>query len=202
MAMGKMVRAPRPLGPALSKRQFRAVTKLINKGKELHTYQYYVDANVPNTKTLVELTDITIGSQYYMRDDCNTITVRAIKGHVGIAGADSSNRMRVIIARSKDGPLYTTDFPAIGAQPDLDKMQVYWDRTFLVSQYGPYFLSNIPVNIKLAKGKIPGVNVRYDGTTSTSAISGGIYLYYISDSAAASDPLLISHLNIKFYEKD
>lgn len=187
-------------GPKLSQRQFRQVTKIVNRGKQLKYYYTITNLSATNTRQILDLDSMVAGNDNDQRET-SVIQAVSLKGHISVRGADSSNVIRILICRSKKGVLTSADMPLLYGVPDEDLMQVYWDRLILLTTDGPYAINNMAVNIKFKNKKVPGLNIRYDGNAVTP-IENGLYIFFISDSIAAADPIVVPLLKLRFYEKD
>lgn len=186
---------------SLSTRQFRQVVKIVNAKKELKRVYYNLNAFAStDTGNTTEITSISEGNNWNERDS-DRIQCLSLKGNIQLYGPDTTNTIRVMIVRSKTGPLVLGDFPTLAGQPDLDKYQILFDRTYMTASEMPITERSF-ISIKFKNKKVPGLNVGYDNSVSNSfAQSNPIYLWSRSDSALEADPLINGQLELKFYDK-
>lgn len=174
----------------LNKRQVKQVQKIVEKNKQLRTA--YVDLDdasfASSSPVFVELTSIAEGDDNNLRDsdriNLKSIRLNLVASKLPATTNGDVTTIRVLIARSKTGPLTVADFPASTiALPDNDKMQVLYDRYYAL---GPYdtdgifidsVLREIPIKLKFANKKVPHLTVGYDDDVSaTAAQHNPIYL--------------------------
>lgn len=189
------------VGAKLSRRQFKQVVKIVNSKKQIKRNYFMLPSfQAAPLGATAELTSIAEGDDWNQRDS-DRIQVQKIKGSFVVIGLDSANTIRFMIVRSKIGPLTLAAFPTLTGVPDLDKMQVYFDRTYITTSACPVVPERQFVNIKFKKGKIPGLNVGYDDNVSSSfAQNNPIYIYAISDSQVTPDPIFNGDLVVSFYD--
>lgn len=185
----------------LNFKQVKQVQKIVNKNKRYKTYQRIITTEGNTTGDLREFTNNSIGNSQDQREN-QTIFVHRIKFQMSIINDGVYNVYRVLVVRSKQGALALADMPAYSGAPDLDKMQVYYDR--LVSSYAP---NTQPPTIlgmthKFKTKKIPHLKVGYDTNTSaTDAQENALYLFIVGNTAEASAANLVDILmEVNYYD--
>lgn len=111
------------------------------------------------------------------------------------------NTIRVIVARSKIGPLVVGNFPAaINTVPDLDKMQIYEDKIFSFGTAGSAAFLNTELFKSFRNKKVPHLLIGYDETTSaTVAQNNPLYVYFLT----LQDSIVVQgYSRLKFFDKD
>lgn len=188
MPAGKIYKYPR----RLNTRQVKQVQKIVNKNRTFKTDFQFVNVEPNTTGALVEFTDIDQGDDYNQRDT-DRILLQGIRAMLSLDLDGQDNRIRVLIVRSKIGPLVLADFPAYNTQPNLDKMQVYYEYyvgTSVADADRPF---QIRYKKKFNKGKIPHMKVTYaDSVSVTAAQSNPVYLFTVGNVAAATSTSLLS----------
>lgn len=220
----KYSRDPRSL-PArkLNRRQVKQVQKIVNSNMFLKQTYLAVANNtaVASTGTLLEITAIPDGDAFNQRES-NRLRLLSYNAKYQFRNSSSNTissgtetpRLRMLIVRSKQGPLVLADLPTtVTGLPDLDRMQVYHDRV----HYLPYFLytgtteaGNIPGDLATINDiqdfksfhnkKTPHLNVGFDLLSDEFANVNPIYILFITD--VDSIPLVSGWTHIKFFDKD
>lgn len=185
----------------------KQVQKIVNKNKQYREHYISLFSEFNTTGVLTEITAIgeAAGTDWYGRE-ANTIQVK----HLTITGDYYNNDAtatlnRLMVVRSKVGPLALADMPAYNAQADLSKMEVMYDKPFAANP-GATDGVRIPlINYKhsFKTGKIPHLNVGYvDATSATAAQKNPLYIYLIGSTAAAStDNAIFGHIKLNYFDK-
>lgn len=171
----------------------RVVKNILHKSKETKFAGFSADAtdvqDVGRTPITVHLSAIAQGDGENERDGT---LVRAtglyFKGFV--AGADTTNVVRLIVARYKHDWL-SAPFGSIAPTTllDLDTFDVLWDKMLVTGSSGPA-VRPFEIKINLRKKNKLGMPITFDGTASNNVSVNPLYLYAVSDSGAISDPTI------------
>lgn len=205
MPMGRIVRvAPRSNKRGLNYKQVKQVQKIVNSNKSLKTKRLSVQQSPTSAGTLTEITGVSEGDDYNQRNS-DRINALSIKMALTLSH-DTTNTgrvsSRVVIARSKVGPLALGDFTlSATAQQDLDKMQILYDRCFQTDPDAP--VVNDILHYKSFKNrKVPHMVVGYDDDASaTAAQNNPIYLLTYS-SDASDGPAFQGYIDFKFMSRN
>ncbi len=155
----------------LTGRQRTQVKKLITSNQQVKQLWLSVNNIFTDAGTLQELTTIGEGNDF---DERNTDRIKVLSArlHVSI-GPTAVNSLeqtdRVMIVRSKRGPLLLADLPGIFSAPDLDKFQVLLDRYLFYSGQSEQDQSTIDMFHSFKKGRIPHMKCIYDDDVSATA---------------------------------
>lgn len=202
MPAGRMVKVvsanPRR---GLNFKQVKQVQNIINKNKQLkHVYQS-AGNTISTTGVLKEFTSVAEGDNFNNRDG-DKIGVQSIRAMLSLRNNSSTptaQDIRVMIVRGKYGPLVVGDMPAITGAPDLDKMQVYYDETFTLSDIEFDHPMQRNFKKKFRNRKIPHLLVGYDDDESaTAAQRSPIYLYHIG-TEATNVAAIRGYVYLKFF---
>jgi len=199
----------------LNRRQFKQVQKIVDKDKQLkQCWTPLTSASFSSTPYFVELTELAEGEDFNQRDSdlVNAISLD-VKFTIARSAATTNgtaSTVRIMIVRSKVGPVVVADLPASptsSTQPNLTKYSVLYERFISI---GPYDSDGIFIDtvckdiqhkIKFKKGKIPHLGLMYDDAVSaTAAQKNGIYLYV--DNSDATTLTLAGQSRLKYYDKD
>ena len=193
----------RTRGKRLSGKQVKQVSRLINKNKRLKQKWLSVDNQVPSTGSLAEISDVPQGNGYNQRDS-EKILARSIQLSLSLnstAGGFETSNVRIMIVRSKKGPLALSDLPGVFVEPNLDNLQVYFDKHYQINEN-----NSMPVLIDYYKsfsnGKIPHMVIGYINANN-AAINNPVYLYYINEPVGGGGPdgpSLEGYHIIKFFD--
>lgn len=203
--MGRIVRvAPRRTkGRSLNYKQVKQVQKIIQKNKQLKNHRAEINTGtVDNTGILNEISAISEGDDFNNRDG-DKIQALSIKMH-GPVRSDTSatgfTTLRVMICRGKFGPLVIGDMPAdTNEQPDLDKMQIYYDRNFTVGHLDTRVVNDVGYYKSFKNSKVPHLLLHYDDDTSATACqSNPLYIFHVSN-AATNGPRQTGWIDLKFF---
>lgn len=203
MPMGKLIRVSRSSKRGLNFKQVKQVQKIINTGKQIKTFRTTHDVTTTNAGFFVDLSAVTEGDDFFQRDGdkIHAVSLKTVASMLGTTALATKATIRVLIVRSKTGPLVVGDMPAaLLAQPDLDKMQVLYDHhyQFTASGLGDQIEINYFKSFK--NRKVPWMNILYDDDESALlSQSNGVYLFLDTD-AAANGPLFRGYSVLKFYD--
>lgn len=125
------------------------------------------------------------------------ILVTGYYGKFQIAGADTTNIVRMIIYISKEN----TTMSGVSTYDlvDLDKYTILEDKIVTLSQNGE-FIKSFTLGKKFNRGAKKGMTVQFDGNTGADVVKNDIKMYVVSDSLAVSDPTFSG--NVRLYFKD
>lgn len=187
----------------LNNRQVKQVQKIINKNRRLKVFQEYFLETIDSGDDLKEFTAIPEGDDIGERDT-DTIHLMSIKLMLSINNHATATvqRLRVMVARGRNGPLAIGDFPATpGTAPDLDKIQVYYDEIINLPA-----VDIDPFQIRWFKSfktrRIPHLNVRYDDAASATAAQHNPVYLFMSSSEATNGASVAGYIITKFYDVD
>jgi len=216
MAGGKITRVYRaPAGRKLNFRQVKQVQKIVNANKQLKQCWTPVDQSPSSTTPyFLELTQLAEGEDFNQRDsDLVSAIGLNLKFTINRLAATTNSTVstvRMMVVRSKVGPLVVGDLPASPASatmPNLTKYQVLYERFISI---GPYdsdgifidtVCKDISVSFKFRKGKIPHLGLMYDdGVSATACQKNAIYLYL--DNSDATTLAAVGQSVLKYYDKD
>lgn len=206
MPMGQMYRAPQPTGArrGLNYKQVKQVQKIIQKNQQLKVFRTQLAVTGVTAGTLVELSAISEGDNFNNRDG-DKIKVQSLKMPFAIEGDTASTilqRVRILVVRSKTGPLVAANFPAsLTGQPDLDKMQVYYDRMYSYMDQQESISDNVtvPMYKSFKNKKVPHLLCHYDDDVSaTDCQQNPIYLWIVglSNTTPVS---IVGYADLKFF---
>lgn len=186
----------------LNNRQVKQVQKIINSNKLLKVFYTAMPGGIASaTPQLIPLDSVTKGDEFFQRDS-DRINVQSLKLTLGIYNtAAAVNTIRIIVLRSKVGPLVVGDLPAaINTVPDLDKMQVYEDRIYSFGTAGSAAFFNDQMFKSFKNKKVPHMKVGYDETVSaTLAQDNPLYIYFLT----LQDSIVVQgHARLKFFDRD
>lgn len=197
MPMGKLVRSTRPL----NRRQVKQVQKIVDINKKLKQNWTFATDTIDTTGYLLEFTAIPEGDDFNQRSS-DKIRLQSIRAQLAVRQTGvtpSSADVRVMIVRGKFGPLAVGNMPAYNAEPDLDRMQVYYDfiTTLADVEINPIHLTYMK---KFRTKKVPHISVNYDDDVSgTAAQNNPLYLYAVG-STAANAPFLRGYIKAKWFD--
>lgn len=183
----------------LNRPQVRQVQKIINANKDLKRKWIELSHDPSTTAVVTEATAISEGDNFDNRID-DTIRVHSMYvqwcyNHDTTA-ADGSTRLLVL--RARYGQLDATDIPAVGATPDYDKLQVYYDEviTFEAESTEPVCRTFYKT---FKNKKIPHMKVKYDDDVSaTDAVINPLYVASVGDGANA--PRIKGYVLVKYFD--
>lgn len=128
----------------------------------------------------------------------NQVTVTGLYARFIVTGADSTNKVRIVIYMPKDSD-DTLSGVDIHTNIDLDKYTILYDNVCLTTSNGD--------NNKLClfkksfhSGVRKGIRVIWHSATGTDVAKNAIKMYVVSDSDAASDPTFTG--GYRMYYKD
>lgn len=187
MPAGRLVKVvARNPRSGLNFKQVKQVQRIINKNKQLKHVYISAASTISTTGVLKEFTTVTEGDNFNNRDG-DKIGVQSIRFQLSIRNnstTPTAQDCRIMLVRGKYGPLATGDMPAIAGAPDLDKMQVYYDETFSMSDIEFDMPMQRNFKKKFTTKKIPHLLVNYDDDVSASvAQKNPLYLFYIGTEA-------------------
>jgi len=206
MPAGRMyVSARRSKQRSLNFKQVKQVQKIIQKNKQLKNVRKEIASNgITTTGILQEITAISEGDNFNNRDG-DKVQVLSMKLHSNIySGAAGTNntQIRCMLVRGKYGPLALADMPADEReQPDLDKMQVYFDRLYTLGAAGSGddHINGVLHYKSFKNSKVPHLLVHFDDDESaTAAQSNPLYIFAISNTAA-NGPSWEGWVDTKFF---
>lgn len=194
-------------GKKLTFNQVKQVQKIVNKNKQYREHFIYISTESNSTGYLGELTNV----QYNLASDYNdrvgnTLQVKHIEVKLDYLKADTVGQLnRILIVRSKVGPLISTDFPVVNAQANLSRMEILYDKMFYERSGAATGGVEPVVNFKhsFKSSKVPHLNVEFvDEDSTTAAQKNPIYIWIISETAAAStDNLVTGYSKLHYYDK-
>lgn len=205
MPAGKLVRI-RPRRK-LNLTQVKQVQKIVNKNKSYRENFIHYQIECNTTGYLLEITSISeaTGSDWYDRES-NSIQVKHLEIQGDYIADATSNTTRIIVCRSKIGPLVAADFPTTSTQANLDKMEILYDK--LKSFYMPTSsaTSQLPLihyKHSFKTGKVPHLNVAYvDAISATAAQKNPLYIWIIGSLAAgATVNAAIGQIKLHYFDK-
>lgn len=145
------------------------------------------------------LNTISGGSGKSARDG-NQIFMSGLHGKFVIAGADTTNIIRVILYIPKDhDDTLTADVLEVKDIVNMDKYTVLTDFYITTSQNGND-AKTFSIRRKFNKGKKRGIVTQWQSSTSTDFSKNPLRLYIVSDSGIVSHPALTGY--IKLFYKD
>lgn len=179
-------RGPMP-GTALSTRQVKQVQKIVEKNKLIKRDNEDLGGTFDTTGDLYELTNIAKGDESFQRDT-DRIAVKRVKLSFSVQNVTANyNSYRVMVVRSKIGPLVAANFPTSIGNADYDKMQVYYDKFHGI---GPGItlidqgIRTHQILVRFSNKKVPHLNVGYDETASaTLARDNPLYMWIVGHTA-------------------
>lgn len=192
----------RNYGPGgLNPKQKKQVSKIINSQKDMK--QAYVSAaQVPilATPVITELSVLTKGDNFSQRSED---TVQSLAMHIqwthGPSATLARQVYRVIIARAKQTPLTVADVPTILASPNYERLQVLFDKIYLVDDVALTTVLTDSKKLKFKKKNIPYMKIGYDeAAAATTAQRNGIY-FMSCTSEATNGPTIQLACSHKFY---
>ncbi len=182
-----------------SNKQMKTIRNMIKSDKSYKEKQQ--DASVAeliNTGDLTEITSISEGDDFNVRasDKCYLTKVEM---QLEITSSVGNDAIRVIIARGRNGPLSTSDFPSTTGAVNIDKLQVYYDKLVLSSLNDARRFS---FKKSFQKGKIPHMVLRYDDAESAFACQHNpVYLWITTDNEVSSGaPVVFGNVTANFYD--
>lgn len=184
MPAGKIYRAP--ARKPLNVRQTKQVQRIIQKNKQFKTFHDSFLISVSDAKDLTEFTAITEGDDYNTRDG-DKIQLKNILVHLSINTTDTpiGGKVRLMMIRSKTGPLVVADLPAYNAEPDLDKYAILYEEFFNMQDDNINPI-NRKIKLKFQNKKVPHMNVHFDDDESaTLAQRNPVYMYWVSSASCA-----------------
>lgn len=203
----------------LNKKEVKQVQKIINKNLLLKQIYLFINNQSPtNVGILTELTAFDTGTQFNQRDS-NRIRLMSYNVKLQFTFPPNDNSLitiRMLIVRSKQGQLSLADLPDFNQQPDLDLMQVYFDKQYAMSPTvvdgttptTSYSLSSNSIindiqDFKSFKTKkVPHLNVGYnDDSTDSPAVTNPIYIYFVTGFSVPTINVN-GWAHMKFYDKD
>lgn len=185
-----------------NRKQVRQVQKIVDSNKKLKSKTNIFELTLSNAGTLTELTAITEGDDFYQRDT-DVIRLMSAKGHYNITNGStaSAQSCRVLIVRSKVGPLVLANMPAINAMPDLDKFVVLYDQYIRLEATKDAYLPIFRFYKSFKNKKVPHLNVIYDDDKDdTASQNHGVYVFTIT-SAPSNQCNLFGIFKIKWFDK-
>ncbi len=187
----------------LNTRQVRQVSKIINSQRILkRKLTMFNSFAVSTTGSLIEISAIAEGDDYQQRTGDIILALKASFSLAFQAG-DVTNLLRVMLVRAKFGSLDVSQMPAIGNEADQDRMQVYFDKHWFMDNVGIVTLNDVQHVKSFTNRKVPGLNIKYDDTTSaTAAQSNALYIYFVSDSGTAPHISAVGHVLLKYFDKN
>lgn len=175
MPMGKIYRYQ---SKGLNRKQFKQVSKIVNKGKRLKTEFADLSGDIDGTGIFQEITAIAEGDDFNQRDS-DVVFLRQVKICMALVPPDTATKQsfRILVVRSKTGPLVVGDMlTSVSGEPDLDKYQVLYDERFGVPAHDIDPIKRNK-NFKFYNRKIPHLRVIYDDDESdTAAQNHGVYI--------------------------
>lgn len=190
MAMSTRYRNYGPAG--LSGKQKKQVKGIINRQKDMkQTWVGISQVPVAATPVISELSLVSKGDNFSQRaeDTIQSLSMK-IQWSYGPAATLARQVFRVIIARAKQTPLTVADVPAVTAQPNYERMQVYFDKTYLVDDVALTTILSDSKTLKFKKKNIPYMKISYDeAANATTAFKNGIY--FMSTTAEATNGAVI-----------
>lgn len=187
--------------PGLNFKQVKQVQRIINKNKQLKHVWTSAAQGFSTAGTLIEFTGISEGDNFNNRDG-DKIGLQSIRAQLSMRNnttTPTTQQIRVMIVRGKYGPLVVGDFPTLTGAPDLDKMQVYYDEIWALSDIE----SDPPIQRKFKKKfstrKIPHLLVGYDDDVSASAAQRNPIYLYAETSEATNVARMEGYIYAKFF---
>lgn len=185
----------------------KIVKSIVAHNTELKYFDTAAANSVDYAGSFYDLTALAQGDTDVTRDG-DKLTLRKLKAKLSISLGDTTNLFRIVYFRWKQNNISVTPTQSYFSNPYTnninctyapqnwdthDNFQILYDRTFTLNTYThPQRL--ITVNLKLSK--LP--KVAYDaGSTSGN---NHIYLYLVSDSAAAVHPTVNMINRISFVD--
>lgn len=200
MAMGRIYKPSTQRG--LNFKQVKTVQKLINKNQQMKVVRQAVSSTMNTTGVLTEISTCAEGDNFNNRDG-DKIKCQSIKCVLTItpnASSATSQVVRILVARGKNGPLAIGAFPAtVNAQPDLDQMQVYHDRIYSVVKDQDGINFDVPIYKSFKNKKVPHLLIHYsDAVSSTLANDNPLYLFVLGNNAT-NPPTCAGYTDMKFF---
>lgn len=190
-----------PSSKGFNQKQYKTIRKMIQSDKSYKEKQADASlADLTSTGDLTEFTSIGEGNDFNTRssDKTNLIKIELQVEMLDNVGSGGNTTVRVIVARGRNGPLSTGDFPSTAGAINTDKLQVYYDKISLISDKATAS-KRFTFKKSFAKGKIPHMVLRYDDAESASACQHNpVYLWMISDKA--SGPEVSGNVTANFYD--
>lgn len=174
----------------------RYVKNVLKKDKEqktiVKTYEGESIQDVGRTPIMYHITDIDAGDAQANRDG-NLIKSKRITLSGVLAGADSTNLVRIMLIRSFQTDITAAEMPGLTGAPDYDRYFVLWDKKYIMD-------SDDPLQAIIELTRKVNHHCRYLTTAGTSQTNGRVYLYMVSDSTAVSDPTFSGYVRFTFTE--
>ncbi len=181
-----------------SQKQYKIVRKMIQSDKSYkEKQQSVVNTNLLTTGDLTEITLISEGDDFNVRasDKCYLTKIE-----MQLELGETEGNCRVIVARGRNGPLSTADFPTITGAVNIDKLQVYYDRLLSI-QGGDLMSRRVSFKKSFSKGKIPHMVLRYDDDISAFACQHNpVYLWAVSGEGDSTGPKIFGNVTANFYD--
>lgn len=178
----------------------------MNKNKQYRENYIHFEYECNTSGTLVEITSIgeATGADWYDRE-CNTIQVKHLEVQGDYISDTLYNVTRILIVRSKVGPLVAADLPTFQTQANLQKMEILYDKvkSFSLPAGAGQQLPLIHFKHSFKTGKIPHLNVGYvDLVSATAAQKNPLYIWFVGSLAAASTTnVAIGQIKLHYYDK-
>lgn len=203
MVMGKIVNVA-PRRRALNFRQVKQVQKIINKNKQLNRYELLTSVAPTTAKSLTGLDQIglatTGGNEFNIRNS-DQILVQSLRlqGSIIAPATPTAQTVRLLLIRSKKGPLAVADLPSTTGQTDYDRVQVLYERIINIGT-----LTSEPIAFGMFKSfrnkKIPHMKLRYDDTVGDDIpLENNLYFYAVT-STATNGASIYFRTMIKYFE--
>lgn len=167
MPAGRMYKASRSKG--FNRKQFKIIDKMVNKDIPVKNYSNTLTGTIGTTATYVDLTA-------HASENSETIRLYRAELCFGLErNATTAQQVRIIVGRWRQEGVPSTGI-SMTAIPTTTNAFIYYDRTFFLSTVQTEPIQQRIV-IKLRKGKIPHLNVKYD--SSNNSASNCIFLAYV-----------------------
>lgn len=184
-----------------SNKQMSTIRNMIKSDKSYKEKQQDVStADLTSTGDLTEFTSISEGNDFNVRasDKCYLTKIELQLEMLDNVGEGGTTAVRIIVARGRNGPLSTGDFPNTTGAVNIDKLQVYHDKLILLTDAN-VGARRVTFKKSFQRGKIPHMVLRYDDAESAfSAQHNPVYLWMISDKA--SGPQVYGNVTANFYD--
>lgn len=142
-----------------------------------------------------ELTDIDQGDTQYTRTG-NSIFVTGFYFRGYLTCADTTNLVRVIMYIPKDPSSVLAPSPQ--SNLDMDVCTIIYDKLFTLAYQQDTHQRILIIKKKFNRGRKRGIHVQYEDGTGTNVTKNKIMLYFVSDSAAVSDPTIDGQARLYF----
>lgn len=214
MPAGRMTRVVRATGGrkrGLNFKQVKQVQKIINSNQRLKTFRASLNVGVVTTAgVLTEVSAIAEGDDFSQRDS-DRIRAASLKLHGAVQGNTAVTGytvLRIMLCRAKHGVLALADMPVGGNitdQADLDKIQVYSDRLYILhddADGSGTAHNDIFVFKSFKNRKVPHMNIEYDDSESaTLAQKNACYVFQLSNQAV-NGGRFIGWTDLKFFNSN